>query len=125
MSLPRGAFLLRTAPRGNTAVLHTAAIAEPAGDIASSCPDAGHIDALAVVWPAQTENGGPPKRRRSQFAGRSCYCAMRRLDRAVPIVLKVVINWFADVSRKNLLGSLAQFCSKVDVASPPVLTCTV
>jgi hypothetical protein len=29
------------------------------------------------------------------------------------------------VSRKNLLGLLAQFCRSVEVASPPVFTCTV
>jgi hypothetical protein len=31
----------------------------------------------------------------------------------------------ADFSRKNLLASLAQPCSSVDVGSPPVSTCTV
>jgi hypothetical protein len=53
------------------------------------------------------------------------YCAMRRLDKAVPICVKVATIWFAEVSKKNLLGSLAQFCNRVDVGSPPVLTCTV
>ncbi len=38
------------------------------------------------------------------------------------MVLNVVTIWFAEVSRKNLLWSLAQFCSSVEVGSPPVLT---
>jgi hypothetical protein len=47
---------------------------------------------------------------------------MRSFDRFVPIWAKVATIWLAEVSRKNLLESVAQFCSKVDVASPSVLT---
>ena len=42
--------------------------------------------------------------------------ASRRLESAVPIWLKVVTIWVDEVSRKNLLLSLAQFCSSVEVA---------
>ena len=41
---------------------------------------------------------------------------------AVPIVLNVVTIWVDDVRRKNLLESLAQFCSRVEVGSPAVFT---
>ena len=44
---------------------------------------------------------------------------------AVPIWLNVVGISVDDVSRKNLLESLAQLCSIVEVGSPPVFTCTV
>jgi len=40
---------------------------------------------------------------------------------AVPIVVKVVAIWFEFVSMKNLLRSLAQFCSTVEVGSAGVL----
>jgi hypothetical protein len=53
-----------------------------------------------------------------------CYIESRRLDNAVPISLNVVTIWSAEVSRKNLLESLAQFCKSVEVGSLPVLTCT-
>ena len=43
---------------------------------------------------------------------------------ALPMVWNVVMIWLADVSRKNLLESLAQFCSRVEVGSPPVSTWT-
>jgi hypothetical protein len=46
-----------------------------------------------------------------------------KLASAVPICWNVVTIWLEDVSMKNMLGSLAQFCSKVEVGSPPVLTC--
>ena len=42
--------------------------------------------------------------------------ASRRLESAVPIWLKVVTICVAEVSRKNLLESLAQFLSSVEVA---------
>ncbi len=45
------------------------------------------------------------------------YRATRRWLSAVPIEVKVVAIWFELVSMKNLLGSLAQFCSTVDVGS--------
>ena len=57
-----------------------------------------------------------------------CYLATRSLVRLVPIVLKVVTISLAEVNRKNLLESgylpalPAQFCSRVEVGSPPVLT---
>ena len=47
------------------------------------------------------------------------------MGKAVPIWPNVVTICTDDVSRKNLLASLAQFFSSVDVGSPPVLTCTV
>ena len=50
------------------------------------------------------------------------YLAMRSFDRFVPIWLKVVTIWLAEVSRKNLLESLAQFCSRVEVGSLSVFT---
>jgi hypothetical protein len=53
------------------------------------------------------------------------HIARRRLESAVPIWLKVVIICFADVRRKNLLVSLAQFFNSVEVGSLPVFTCTV
>ena len=49
----------------------------------------------------------------------------RRFDSAVPIWLNVPTICVEEVSRKNLLVSLAQFCNSVEVGSPPVLTCTV
>ena len=59
---------------------------------------------------------------------RSAYFEMRSCERLVPIALNVVTIWLAEVSRKNLLlsgylpGLPAQFCSKVEVGSPPVFT---
>jgi hypothetical protein len=53
------------------------------------------------------------------------YCDKCRLESAVPICWNVVTIWLDDVSMKNMLGSLAQFCSSVEVGSPPVSTCTV
>src|SRR5262245_26777538 len=53
------------------------------------------------------------------------YIARRSLESDVPIWPNVATICPADVSRKNLPGSLAQFCNSVEVASPPVLTCTV
>src|SRR5215813_13855964 len=50
------------------------------------------------------------------------YIDRRRFWSAVPIWLNVVTIAPAVVSRKNFPGSLAQFCNKVEVASPPVLT---
>jgi len=50
------------------------------------------------------------------------YMATRSFEILVPIALNVVTIWLAEVSRKNLLGSVAQFCSSVEVGSPPVLT---
>jgi hypothetical protein len=47
---------------------------------------------------------------------------MRSFDRLVPIWLKVVTIWLDEVSRKNLLESLAQFLSSVDVGEPSVFT---
>ena len=41
------------------------------------------------------------------------------------IVWNVVMISLADVNKKNLLESLAQFCSRVEVGSPPVSTWTV
>jgi hypothetical protein len=55
----------------------------------------------------------------------SCYIAKRSLESEVPIWPNVATICPADVSKKNLPGSLAQFCNSVEVASPPVLTCTV
>src|SRR5918912_388526 len=43
----------------------------------------------------------------------------------VPIWSKAVTIWVELVKRKNLLGSLAQFCRSVEVGSPLVLTWTV
>src|SRR5262245_31126782 len=43
------------------------------------------------------------------------YIAIRRFESAVPICWKVVTICEDDVRRKNLLASLAQFCSSVDV----------
>ena len=51
-----------------------------------------------------------------------CYFEMRSFERLVPIVLNVVTIWLDEVSRKNLLESLAQFCSSVEVGEPSVLT---
>src|SRR5262249_16688748 len=56
------------------------------------------------------------------WAARQVHLAMCSFDRLVPISRKVVTIWLAEVSRKNLLASLAQFCSSVEVASPSVLT---
>src|SRR5262249_60153343 len=53
------------------------------------------------------------------------YLAMRSFEMLVPIALNVVMISFADDRRKNLPGSVAQFCSNVEVGSLPVLTCTV
>ena len=67
---------------------------------------------------------GPPL---NAGAGTPRYCryiAKRSLDSEVPIWPNVVMICPALVSRKNLPASLAQFCSSVEVASPPVLTCT-
>ena len=50
------------------------------------------------------------------------YCAIRRLERLVPICWNVATIWFADVNRKNLLESVAQVFRRFDVGSPPVLT---
>ena len=52
----------------------------------------------------------------------SSYCAMRSFDRLVPIWLKIVPICEDDVTRKNLLVSVAQFCSSVEVGSPSVFT---
>src|SRR5581483_5037541 len=49
----------------------------------------------------------------------------RRLESAVPIELKVVTIWLAEVNRKKLSGVLAQSLSICDMGSPPVLTWTV
>jgi len=38
------------------------------------------------------------------------------------MVLKVEITWLAVVSWKKLAVPLAQYCSPVEVGSPPVLT---
>jgi len=50
---------------------------------------------------------------------------MRSADRAVPIWLKVDTIPVDEVSMKNLLASLAQFCRIAEVGSPSVLTCEV
>jgi hypothetical protein len=50
------------------------------------------------------------------------YCAMCSLDRLMPICWNALTIWFAEVSRKNLLESVAQVCSRLEVGSPPVLT---
>jgi hypothetical protein len=50
------------------------------------------------------------------------HLAMRSFDRLVPIWLKVVTIWLDEVSRKNLLESLAQFLSSVEVGEPSVFT---
>ena len=62
-------------------------------------------------------------------AGGAGYFAMCRCAMLVAMVWNVVMIWLADVSRKKYWlelasGGLAQFCSKVDVGSPPVSTCT-
>ena len=69
----------------------------------------------------------PPFARALVATKQSCcrYFATRRLESAVPICWNVPTIWVDDVSRKNLLASLAQFFSNVDVGSPSVLTCTV
>ena len=46
---------------------------------------------------------------------------MRRFESAVPICENAVTIWVDEVSRKNLLASLAQFFSSVEVGSPAVL----
>jgi hypothetical protein len=43
---------------------------------------------------------------------------MCSFEMVLPIVVKVVMIWLADFSRKNLLASVAQFCRSVDVRSP-------
>src|SRR5687768_9268563 len=48
------------------------------------------------------------------------YFAMRSFDRLVPIAVKIVAIPDELVTRKNLSEELAQFCNKVEVASPPV-----
>jgi len=53
------------------------------------------------------------------------YLATRNFVRFVPIALKVVTMAPAEVNMKNLVESLAQFCSKVEVGSPRVRVDTV
>ena len=50
------------------------------------------------------------------------YCEILSSDSSVPICWKVVTIWSDEVSRKNLSGELAQFCSSVEVGSWVVLT---
>jgi hypothetical protein len=57
-----------------------------------------------------------------RHCGSLAYLEIRSCDRLVPIWLKVVTIWLAEVSRKKLAGFEAQFCSKVEVGSPPVFT---
>jgi hypothetical protein len=56
--------------------------------------------------------------RRSRAAKSGPYLAMCSFEMVLPIVVKVVMIWLADFSRKNLLASVAQFCRSVDVRSP-------
>ena len=72
---------------------------------------------------AANENGGPEAAVRKLSV--LSYCAMRRLDRAVPIELKAVTSWLAVLISVNLSAELAQFFMTAWVGSPPVLTCTV
>lgn len=60
------------------------------------------------------------------FCG-SAYFATRSLESEEPIELNTLSVWLAEVTRKNLAASLAQYCSTAEVGSPgePVLTCTV
>ena len=57
----------------------------------------------------------PEPRTNPYFATRSCV-------RLVPIALNVVLIALAEVSIQNLVESVAQFWSSVDVGSPPVFT---
>ena len=50
------------------------------------------------------------------------YLATRSLERLVPIWLNTVTIALADVSTNDLLVSVAQFLSMVEVGSLPVLT---
>ena len=50
------------------------------------------------------------------------YFAMRSCESCVPICWNVVMIWFAVVSITKREESVAQFCSKVESGSPPVLT---
>jgi hypothetical protein len=50
------------------------------------------------------------------------YCERCRFASSVPICWKVVTICDAEVNMKNLLESVAQFCSTVEVGSPSVLT---
>jgi hypothetical protein len=63
--------------------------------------------------------------RRTPGDGGAGYFAMCSFEIALPMAWNVVMISLADVNRKNLLESLAQFCSRVEVGSPPVLTWTV
>jgi hypothetical protein len=59
-----------------------------------------------------------------RLAGRRDQRATRSWLSAVPIVVKVVAIWFEFVSMKNLLKSLAQFLSTVEVGSAGELVFT-
>src|SRR4051794_26764007 len=81
----------------------------------SYTPDTGHGSArLARQKSAKSRPYGPkekarPRGRAFSFLIPSPYCAMRRLERAVPIELKTVRSWLAVLISVNLLASVAQF----------------
>src|SRR5262245_66447508 len=102
-------------------------------DSCNICPAFLHWDSgLGTDRSADLKRQAPPvhpgdplfHRPDAKSAHSAPYLAMCSFEMVLPIVVNVVMIWLADVSRKNLLASVAQFCSSVEVGSPPVSTCT-
>ena len=94
----------KTSPQGNPAAANRA------------------LDATTKIPKQKPGRCGRAFSYRVRFIG--SYRATRSALSAVPIVLKVVAIWLELVSMKNLLRSLAQFCSTVEVGSAGVLVFT-
>ena len=81
---------------------------------------------VAAIHPPSQEDGmrgsRPAQERFSLSWKQQRYIAIRSFESAVPICWKVVTISEDEVRRKNLVASVAQFCSSVEVGSPPVST---
>lgn len=101
--------------------------AAPPGRSTAAASDSGLLFCVVNEWfarPREIGLSGAASQNRRAGERRGRYIASRRLDRAVPIWPNAVTISPAEVSKKNLLLSLAQLCSIADVGSLPVLTCT-